>query len=436
MPKKKVKMKKPTELLEKREHLGVNYEIWETSDALEYRVTKGLEPFRITGSSKRSLTVQIKKEIEVRLEAQKRQQKEPDPPEDIDLGISAEEEDEIFDMGQYDPDGKESEEVAIETSVPQEIEGSDLGATSSDIDSSERRTVTSEKISKTDVDAYSDEKDWEETPQEENIESADISENETELESGLEKDSTLPFTEPPVPTTFRHDYPNVLPHELRLSCVVVDGKMYGKIGKSTYITVKKNAFLRISEKKFAEMRRGKAVRSIPLKIKDVPLELDSELVLRFLVVENQGLKVKPFYRLGKGGGALWVIPNDKYPGSPIMDFDNGVMYDSSHFVGLISPKTAKKFLVGAEIITKRTFPSDILYCFNDKANVMKDIYQKASSILENRGNTRYINPDNILIFRDIQTENLVIIAPYGGSQDDSDDDLGEEDIEEVSEEEE
>jgi hypothetical protein len=460
MPKKK-ELKE--ELLEKREHMGVKYEIWDNGNELEYRVVEGLESFKITGSSKRSLTIQIKKEIEILLKAK---EKKTTPEAGISLeNMSKEELEELF-----NPDAYKDEEPEIV-----------------DLD-----TEPEEKVNEATVDdddeAFADEQDWENesvdqlgfgteedkiplTP-EEIVEEDEVERLEEELimgpadrgEEDIDEEVVTseiadamskpdePITKEEIESEEFVDESERIDEEIitktleireipktklkgELKFVIVDGKLYGQISSQTFVTIEQNKFKLIPANTYTNMRRGKTIRVMPLDILHILEVFDYEMIFRFLVINKQHV-------IGKSKKRMCIIPS---PDATIMGEDCQQVLDKSRHIAMVSVQ--KNSLIDyndVEPAGQMKYPrgeydmvKDQIMFGGEDCRYGKEVYQRAQEILSIKPTKTTIDRERRLLLIVTKDESVgIVIAPLGEDEPEEEiDEIYESELDDLTEEE-
>jgi len=403
MPKKKKVAKKKTKKTDIKTYNGIKYEVDTTGDKIEYLVLSGqiIKPFTIDGTTKRALTVQIKKEIDVRLEIVNRK-KDIVEPETVDIGISEEDESDIFDFDSYSLDDEPDELTPSEKAVVEALSEANGSPMEAEGISSEESLTEGSTASKTGGNKkVTPSKDIpDDITESETIEKpSDPTEKEDlEIDDGSEKsekdievdDTVIPRAKRPT-----DDYPKTEPMELSLSLVVNNGQLFGVVGYRTYVTIKNNSFIPIQSSKFSEAVRGKTLRVMPLKIKNtLTNDLDANLTFRFLLFNNVyqlGNRQGFFYSLAKGKGSLWIVPEDNIYHNPLMDFKQGTFLSSDRSIGLCAKRASEGFIPNRQTIVKTTYPRPDMYRFNniEGCEYFKDTIKRVRDVMGSRPHTDY-----------------------------------------------
>lgn len=460
MPKKKEKDKPKMKKLEDRVYLDIGYTIYENKKSGELSYHTDFGDWRdtvLTGSSKRSLTIQMKKEIEMRLKLDPTKDKpeekpeEPESKEDTTLDDMSEEElDELFNPDAY-KDKTTPENVAkamVEETMKEAEFDSDLGVAVLPEAPNSAEEVPPEIV---------DEQDWEnEEPNEvytpEPLTEEDIAaekeverlEEETvmgpadrgELESTKWEQTVSDALEEEVIEEIKSEE---LPKTLlkgEIKFVVVNGKFFGMVGTQTFVTIESNKFKFLAPSTFTNMRRGRTIRVMPLNILNTLPDFDFELLFRFLSFSET-------HTLAKSNNIFSVMPNRD---SIIMKDGGQTFFDKNRFKAMFLIKDSSLFkFKDSESAGKMKYPrgkledvSDQIMFINDEYRYNKEAYGEAKKILEVRTVKTIIDPKvRLLAIITVDEKIGIVLAPMGETKEETEEDLeiDESELEELEEEE-
>lgn len=407
MPKKKTTKE---EKLEEREHKGVKYEIWDNGNELEYRVTEGLEPFKIAGANKRSLTIQIKKEIDLKLKAQ-----ESKEPETNGLSLDDMSEKELDDL--FDP------EAYTDKTTPKEVAKQMVEETFK-----EPETETEDKQNwenEEDDEVYGSMEDLKLTPEEIAAEEeVERLEEETVIGPEEREEIELSKGEQTVVEALETKKQAINPKTKlkgEIKFVVRDGKFYGQISPQTFVTIEKNSFKLIPPSTYTNMRRGRTIRVMPLDILNVSEAFDYEITFRFLVVNEM-------HHLAKSNDRMCLDIKNKQIN---VRMDEYTIFDISRFSGLTIPKEST-ILSYEDCIPSgpMKYPrgvydsvSDQIMFINEEYRYHKETYGNAKQILEIVPTKTVIHPNKKLLGIVTKDETMAIaIAPMGEDDEEKEED--------------